>query len=107
MVRSASDARTDDEDRPIRMTWDGTKETARKIIAWSMNGDLITRFSWSPRLHEPDEARTLVERDYPNSPEWRPTPVGTVIERTTRADDAPLRLHLPEKADPIAVLEET
>lgn len=111
MVRLASDARTDDEDKPLRMKWDGTEKTAREIVVWAMNGDLITRFMWNAALHAPDEARTLVERPFPDSSEWLLTPVGTVIVRQGRSDDAPLRLipPLPNPApepDPIKVLEE-
>jgi len=107
MVRTASDNRTDDEDKPRRMTWDGTPETAHKLRVWSADESLNTRFAWISQLHTPDEARTLVQRPFPDSAEWMPTPVGSVIERLGREDDAPLRVILPPKPlDPIAVLEE-
>lgn len=102
MVRLASDPRTDD-DKPLRMTWDGTEATARKIISWSIAADLSLRFSYNPRLPD-NTARTFVERPYPESPSWEPTPVGSVIELAGKTQDAPLIVHLPE--DPIAILEE-
>ena len=107
MVRTSADSRTDDDDKPRRMTWDGDPATARKLIVWSADESLNTRFAWNPQLHAPDEARTLVQRPYPASAEWMPTPVGSVIERLGREDDAPLRVILPPKQpDPITILEE-
>src|ERR1700752_1908404 len=97
MVRTSADSRTDDDDKPRRMTWDGDPATARKLIVWSADESLNTRFAWNPQLHAPDEARTLVQRPYPASAEWMPTPVGSVIERLPRAADAPPRVLPPAK----------
>lgn len=107
MVRLPTDNRTDDQDKPRTITWDGTPATARRIVKWSADSSLNTRFQYNEALHEPNEARTLVQRDFPASAEWIPTPVGSVIERTGRDSDAPLVVHVPPKPqDPIAILEE-
>ena len=107
MVRLPTDRRTDDEDRPLRIAWDGTPAGARAITRWSATSALAVRFQWTEGVHEPDQARTLVEHDFPGSAEWVPTPVGSTIERAGRDIDAPLTVTPPPRPrDPVTILEE-
>lgn len=125
MARQTGGQRTDDEGRPRTQTWDGTNESAARITEWSRDGSYANRFMWQPNLHQPDEARTLIEHPpiedangnviyRGDSAEWMVTPVGSVIERLGRDVDAPLVVHLPPKPaapvvdvtpDPIRTLE--
>lgn len=107
MVRLPADRRTDDEHRPRRVIWDGKPATARAITRWSADSSLIVRFHWTDGVHKPDEARTLVQHDFPRSAEWLPTPVGSTIERTSTDIDAPLTVTPPPRPrDPVEILEE-
>jgi hypothetical protein len=99
MVRLTSDR----VDKPDSMVWDGTNQTAREIRMWSRDGAGNLRFDWVPTLHEPDQARVLVQRPFPGSPSWDFAPVGTTIVRRDETEDAELYLILPpEPAEVLA-----
>lgn len=104
MTRLSTDRRTDDPDQSSYMVWDGSAATAEAITAWSANSSLTVRFQCNLNLHEPDQARTFVERPFPESAEWVITPVGSVITRRGRDEDAPLTVTPPPT--PEQVLEE-
>lgn len=100
-MRDSFDRRTDDEEVPLQMIWDGKHRTALKISAWARNSAYNTRFTFNALSEYP--ARTLVEPPFPDSPEWVVTPVGSVIRRQSRDEDAPLTVVLPPK---VAKVEE-
>jgi len=115
MARIAQAQRTDDDERPRTLLWDGSSNRARELTEWARDSAHNTRFMWNPTLHAPGEARTLVEHpdvlntagaivERGTSAEWILTPVGSVVERLGRDVDAPLRVRPPE-TDPVAILE--
>lgn len=97
MVRLRTDNRTDDEETPLQVLWNGTQERADTITEWCRDSAYNVRFSYNPRLHFPDEARVLIEHGFPESSSWEKVPVGAVIERENHDKDAKLRLVLPSK----------
>lgn len=79
---------------PRSLRWDGSAQSATQLSEWTRNAALLARWQWSPG----QEARVLVERDYPNSAEWVIAPVGAVVRRVAvdglDEKDWPLRVEV-------------